>query len=165
MARRYQHTRKNDVLPIPLAGASGANGMLIADDHRTSLGSVQIPSASTANSHAPFSEIHRSRTSCGRGYPRPNRSNSPDSHSVSTAVTSLSLALQSAARASSLASPLICSLARQDPAVSLLTLTKRCASVTARTDLLHHRSDSLQAPQHFGVRICNRRGTSIAYLT
>src|SRR3954464_3415936 len=103
MARRYQQTRKKDVSAIPLAGASGANGTLIADDQWTSLGSVQIPSASMAHSHAPLNEIQRSRTSCAPGYPRPNRSNSPDSHSVSTAVTSLSLSLQSAARASSLA--------------------------------------------------------------
>jgi hypothetical protein len=35
----------------------------------------------------------------------------------------------------------------------------------ARRNLLHHRSDSLQASQHFTVRICKRRGTGIAYLT
>src|SRR3954467_9263022 len=87
MVRRYQQARKNDVSPMPLAGASGANGMLIAVAHATSDGRVHRPSGPMAKSHAPFNDTQRSRTSCGRGYPRPKRSNSPVSHSAVTTVT------------------------------------------------------------------------------
>ena len=57
--------------PTPLAGVSGAKGTVIVRSQSTSRGPRAIASWSSAKSHSPLSGIQDSRTSWGRGYPRP----------------------------------------------------------------------------------------------
>src|SRR5688500_15498744 len=67
MRRRYQHTLKSPLSPMPLAGVSGENGTVMIFVHCTSRGLLMVPASSMAKSHGPSSDSHPGRCSWGLG--------------------------------------------------------------------------------------------------